>query len=134
MYIKEQRQVLILTLKDGLSLASAKNAPIRDLYECNTWLLHQELLSDETEISNRSIRFSHNLEEIVGELETGSCQGVILLPAIERGVFESVIRKGHRLPPKSTYFYPKIPSGIVINMLENKIIPRKEFDLFELDE
>lgn len=134
LYIKDQQQILILTLKDNPNLASAKNAPIKELYECNTWLLHQEILETGSTIKNKNIRFSHDVEEIISELETSSCQGAIFLPPIKRSVFESIIRKGHRLPPKSTYFYPKIPSGIVINMLDNKILPRTEIDLYELDE
>ena len=36
----------------------------------------------------------------------------ILMPPFEKDQFISIVENGMTLPPKSTYFYPKIPSGI----------------------
>ena len=34
------------------------------------------------------------------------------------GAFRDISLAGERMPPKSTYFYPKLLSGLVINPLE----------------
>jgi uncharacterized protein (DUF1015 family) len=33
-------------------------------------------------------------------------------------VFRKLASKGQRLPPKTTYFYPKLPTGIVLRTLD----------------
>ena len=35
--------------------------------------------------------------------------------------FESVVGAGHLLPRKSTFFYPKLPTGLVINQLDGAL-------------
>lgn len=40
-----------------------------------------------------------------------------LLPALEPGRVWELARAGVRLPPKSTYFWPKIPSGLLFRLL-----------------
>jgi uncharacterized protein (DUF1015 family) len=35
--------------------------------------------------------------------------------------FESIVGGGQRLPSKSTFFYPKLPTGLVINQLEGNL-------------
>ena len=41
-----------------------------------------------------------------------------LLPPLEPGRVWELARSGHRLPPKSTYFWPKIPSGLLFRLLD----------------
>jgi uncharacterized protein (DUF1015 family) len=36
-------------------------------------------------------------------------------------LFEGAVSAGVRLPTKSTYFHPKLPSGLVINPLEGEL-------------
>ena len=35
--------------------------------------------------------------------------------------FEHIVGDGHRLPRKSTFFYPKLPTGLVINRLADDL-------------
>jgi uncharacterized protein (DUF1015 family) len=35
--------------------------------------------------------------------------------------FEGIVGGGQRLPRKSTFFYPKLPTGLVINRLDGKL-------------
>ena len=41
----------------------------------------------------------------------GDCQAAFLVPPLDLAVFESLVREGQRLPPKTTYFLPKLPTG-----------------------
>ena len=40
-----------------------------------------------------------------------------LLPPLDREALWEVVRRGERLPQKSTYFFPKVPSGLLIREL-----------------
>jgi uncharacterized protein (DUF1015 family) len=63
-------------------------------------------------------RFVHQWEEVSAALKTGSAQiGCLVPPATIEHV---EIIGGHRetMPPKSTYFYPKLLTGMVFHSLE----------------
>lgn len=45
----------------------------------------------------------------------GTCELVILMNPTPLEAMATVATGGERMPPKSTYFYPKLPTGLVIN-------------------
>jgi uncharacterized protein (DUF1015 family) len=65
----------------------------------------------------------HSLSDVLHRLERGEAERAYLLPPIPWGVFTAVVEAGLRLPPKSTYFYPKLPAGLVIYPLEGTVAP-----------
>ena len=48
-------------------------------------------------------------------------QLAFLLKPFPLDAFEAIVSEGHRLPSKSTFFYPKLPTGLVINQLEGSL-------------
>mgnify|MGYP005844780577 CR=1 FL=1 len=68
-------------------------------------------------------KYVHLIEELVEAIRQGEAQGeryplaVLVMPASLEDV-QTVSKLGERMPPKSTYFYPKLLSGLVINPLE----------------
>lgn len=52
------------------------------------------------------------------EVEAGSYDLAFLVRPTSLEEVKSISRAGMRMPPKSTYFYPKLLSGLVINCLE----------------
>ena len=68
--------------------------------------------------SCREIRYVHRVEEVVEGLASGQYPlAAMLLPVTVQQV-RDVSFQGDRMPAKSTYFYPKLLSGLVINPLE----------------
>ncbi|MGQ9761691.1 MAG: DUF1015 domain-containing protein [Thermogutta sp.] len=62
--------------------------------------------------------YVHTVDEVVHGLEAGTYPlAALVKPATVRGIRE-VSSQGDRMPAKSTYFYPKLCSGLVINPLE----------------
>ena len=62
--------------------------------------------------------YVHRVEEVVENLRGGQFPlAALLMPATVAHV-RTISMSGERLPPKSTYFYPKLLSGLVINPLE----------------
>ncbi|MGP6220977.1 DUF1015 family protein [Caldiplasma sukawensis] len=77
---------------------------------------------NEIEIINRRINdiqiqrdimagYTPSIDEVMEKVEKGAV--AIIMPKVTTEEFYSEIINGKKLPPKSTYFYPKIPSGIV---------------------
>ena len=60
----------------------------------------------------------HLVDEVVEGLETGEFPlAALVMPATVDDIRTSAC-SGERMPAKSTYFYPKLLSGLVINPLE----------------
>jgi uncharacterized protein (DUF1015 family) len=62
--------------------------------------------------------YVHTVDEVVRGLEAGTYpMAVLVKPATVQDI-RDVSLQGDRMPAKSTYFYPKLCSGLVINPLE----------------
>jgi len=63
-------------------------------------------------------RYVHLIEEVVEGLESGEFPlAALVMPATVDHI-RTISQHGERMPAKSTYFYPKLLSGLVINPLE----------------
>jgi hypothetical protein len=62
--------------------------------------------------------YVHLVREVVEGLETGKYPLAALVMPASVGDIKSVSETGERMPAKSTYFYPKLASGLVFNPLE----------------
>jgi uncharacterized protein (DUF1015 family) len=63
-------------------------------------------------------RYVHLVDEVVEGLETGEFPlAALVMPATVDHI-RKISQHGERMPAKSTYFYPKLLSGLVINPME----------------
>ena len=67
---------------------------------------------------HQHLRYVHDHDEAVGQVTSGEDQMAFLLNPFPMDRFETIVGSGNRLPPKSTFFYPKLPTGLVINQLD----------------
>ncbi|MEK7848605.1 MAG: DUF1015 domain-containing protein [Chloroflexota bacterium] len=63
--------------------------------------------------------YTHEAAEAVGRL--GEFQMACLVPALSPADIYQVARAGERLPGKSTYFHPKLPTGLVLFPVEGQL-------------
>lgn len=63
------------------------------------------------------VAYVHDPEEAFRMVRNGDGQIAFFIKGVPADVFEAVVGAGIRLPRKSTYFHPKLPSGLVINPL-----------------
>jgi uncharacterized protein (DUF1015 family) len=69
-------------------------------------------------IGNPSCRYVHLLDEVLTDVSARGCDLACLVPAARMEHVESIASNLEKMPPKSTYFYPKLLSGLVLNPLE----------------
>ena len=62
-------------------------------------------------------KFVHLMDEVTEAMEQKSCQLAILVMPAEIGHVQAISEHLERMPPKSTFFYPKLLSGLVFNPL-----------------
>jgi len=66
---------------------------------------------------NPSCRYVHLLDEVLADVSAHGCDLACLVPPAGMGHVESIASNLEKMPPKSTYFYPKLLSGLVLNPL-----------------
>ena len=69
-------------------------------------------------VEKGQLTFTHEATEVLKKVGDDSCQLGLLLPPLNLDIFEQVIKSGSRMPIKSTYFSPKLPTGLVLNKVE----------------
>jgi uncharacterized protein (DUF1015 family) len=62
-------------------------------------------------------RYVHLLREVTEAVGGGQCQLAVLVPPAGMDHVEQIAGNLEKMPPKSTYFYPKLLSGLVFNPL-----------------
>jgi uncharacterized protein (DUF1015 family) len=115
---------ILLSLKPVLRPAESISDPLPDVVkELDVTILHRLVLRDllgislEAQEAKRNIDYIRDASEAIGLVTAGSAQLAFLMNATKIQQVRAVAKAGHTMPQKSTYFYPKLLSGLVINLL-----------------
>ena len=65
-------------------------------------------------------RYVHLLREVTEAVKDKTCQLACLVPPCGMEHVESIAGNREKMPQKSTYFYPKIPTGLVFHSLKKE--------------
>jgi uncharacterized protein (DUF1015 family) len=74
-------------------------------------------MSDDDISHLRGLDYSKNLEDAIERVESGAADAGFFMRATPVEQVREVAAAGESMPPKSTYFYPKVPTGLVFNPL-----------------
>lgn len=77
-------------------------------------LLFEKIMGMNIEDIASKVGYTHSVPFAVEEVDRGTYGFAILMPQWDKSTFLSMTEKGRIMPQKSTYFYPKIPSGIAL--------------------
>ncbi len=80
--------------------------------------LHEGILKN---IPLENISYGQNPRELVENLQRGESNAVFLLPPPDKDAFARACKAGQLLPQKSTYFYPKVTTGLVMRSLDGHV-------------
>ncbi len=80
--------------------------------------LHDQLLDSILEDESVSYKYTKSLDEVMELLKDKTYQLGFILPEIYAVDILEFAESGRRLPQKTTYFYPKVLSGLVFNLLD----------------
>lgn len=82
--------------------------------------LHSEVLREifDEKREQQVISYAADSVDAIKAVKSGRRQLAFLMRALTSSQFEGVVSQGQRLPPKSTYFYPKLPAGVVMQSLD----------------
>lgn len=115
---------LILRLKNKRimqRLAKDLSAPLRELDVSALHLLileHILGMTPEQQEDGSTIQYTQDEEAALQRLEKEDFQAAFILNATKAEEILAIVSTGEKMPQKSTYFYPKLPSGLIVNKID----------------
>jgi len=75
-------------------------------------------ISEADQVAQSHIKYTRSLHEAVSMVDSGIYQAALLMNAPTVADVARVSRSGEKMPQKSTYFYPKLLTGLVMRPLD----------------
>lgn len=128
LHIKDINVYYVLTLKDKDTMAKVFGTKIADVFKgLDVTVLHTLILSNilgitaEAQEKQTNLVYVKKSDEAIDAVDKGNNQIAFILNPTRIGQVKEVALTGQVMPQKSTYFYPKLLSGLTINILDNEI-------------
>jgi uncharacterized protein (DUF1015 family) len=75
-------------------------------------------MTPDEQVKGENIRYSQDEDLVLQSLEKEDYQAAFILNATKAEEIQTIVAGGEKMPQKSTYFYPKLLSGLVVNKIE----------------
>lgn len=122
---KHSSKFFVASLKDESLVSSLITETIPDeVKELDVVLLHNYLLgkvlsiSQDAQEKKLNIHYIQNVHQCVDEVASGASQIAFFVNPTRIEQVRAVAKSGKTMPQKSTFFYPKLISGLVLNRME----------------
>ncbi len=113
----------LITLKDGLNSIDLNPTIEKSVAALDVTLLHKNILERYFKIdkavlaAGTNLSYTRDIEQAVKAVDNGDAQLAFILNPTKVSQIKGVASEGGKMPQKSTYFYPKLITGLVINDL-----------------
>ena len=119
-------RVMAAVTPDGAQLLTLREAVVSEdwglLAVSEAWVLEEQVLRPELgDATLQHLGFLHDHDEAAEGVAAGALQMAFFLKPFPMDAFEEIVGQGQRLPRKSTFFFPKLPTGLVINRIDGEI-------------
>lgn len=126
----DRKAYALYTGGEGFTLLVLKGMPeLKDdggLSALDVSVLHDMILEDclgidkENMAAQRNLRYTRDIDEAVASVRSGESSAAFILNPTKVGEIKSVSLSGGKMPQKSTYFYPKLKTGLVMNTIKDR--------------
>ena len=112
--------------KGGMRLSRLKNKTLIDTmvtegssdYRNLDSAILKALILDPAGVAGEDIIYSKDPDEVVAAVNNGEAEAGFILNAVPIKQLKAVALNGEKMPPKTTYFYPKVLSGLTVYKME----------------
>jgi len=111
----------LLSLKEEVITEGFMRGRAEIFRQLDAVILHNLIIENVLAISPESqgsITYSEKINETVANVRDGSHCVAFFLRPIKVSEFKAIVEAGEIMPKKSTYFYPKLLSGLIINKID----------------
>lgn len=115
----DSNQISVVTKDPAVTFRLTRKEKSRDKNYENlaVIILHNLVFGDILNEEKAGVRYSKFPEEVFENVHRGSFEVGFLLPKLKSDDIFEVVLDGNKMPHKTTYFYPKILSGLVFGPL-----------------
>ena len=90
-----------------------------DVTVLHTLLLEGVLGIDKENMANqKNLHYTRSISEAISEVDNGDASAAFILNPTKIREIKDVALAGDKMPQKSTYFYPKLITGLVMNQIK----------------
>lgn len=120
LYLGKQAFYLLLLKNNSFMMNSSKP---NEFFKLDAYILHSLIIEKIMKIKPESVKnqdhicYKKNEKEAVEMVDSGEYQLAFFLNPARMEQIKKIAGAGERVPQKSTFFYPKLLSGLVINPL-----------------
>ncbi len=122
---KSEERYLIFKLreKDAIDRLLDQKAVPDVMRKLDLTILHKIILSDfmglseDDQLKQNGVKYLKKEKEAFDSIENDQAEVVFIMATPHIRLIKEVSAEGHKMPQKSTFFYPKLTSGLVINPL-----------------
>ena len=107
---------LVAESKDASADMLPSDTP-ESLRVLDTYFLHRAVLGPILSVPDDAVSYVHSLAEAEQAVAKKTCRLAVLLRGTPARQIVDVAEAGESMPAKSTFFHPKLPSGLVIHPL-----------------
>ncbi|MCA1742823.1 MAG: DUF1015 domain-containing protein [Desulfovibrionales bacterium] len=74
------------------------------------------ILNDRDLASGEFLSYTHDQNKVLEEVKSKKSQAGFILKSVPMNILQDVCEMGEVMPRKSTYFYPKLPTGVLLHL------------------
>ena len=115
LYTKDM--IRLLRLKNKMLIDQHIHEGSKDFRSLDATIL-KYFIFDRVKIASEDIVYKKDFKEAVDMVDSGEAAACFILNPIHVDQLKAVALNGERMPPKTTYFYPKVLSGLTIYNME----------------
>jgi uncharacterized protein (DUF1015 family) len=77
----------------------------------------KSLVFDRVGVASEDILYTKDMEYATDMVDEGQADAAFILNAVKIKQLRAIALTGEKMPPKTTYFYPKVLSGLTIHKM-----------------
>jgi len=119
------RRPFRLTLRDPAIADAALPDRAEPYRRLDTAVLEALILKDALHMTDEDIDhltqlgYARDAAEAIAQVQSGEVDAAFLMAPVPVELVQEVAAAGETMPPKSTYFFPKVPTGLLFNPLSD---------------
>ena len=111
-----------LYTREGINLLRLKNRSLIDKfvkegsreYKSLDAAILKSFVFDRVGIKSDDIRYTKSMDEVIGTVDESQADAGFIMNPVKISQLRAIALNGERMPPKTTYFYPKVLSGLTV--------------------
>jgi len=68
-------------------------------------------------VASEDIVYTHDLARATHDVDVGLAEASFIMNPVKIQQLKAIALQGEKMPPKTTYFYPKVLSGLTIHKI-----------------